>query len=75
MNEKQQTLFLVVPEGILMLQQIERTRRGTMFTGNIIDELIAAVQRAEGRADIDNRQQDPPAYETTNTEAALAGVA
>jgi hypothetical protein len=58
-----------------MLQQIERTRRGTMFTGNIIDELIAAVQRAEGRADIDNRQQDPPAYETTNTEAALAGVA
>jgi len=46
-----------------------------MFTGNIIDELIAAVQRAEGRADIDNRQQDPPAYETTNTEAALAGVA
>jgi len=58
-----------------MLQQIERTRRGTMFTGNIIDELIAAVQRAEGRADIDNRQQDPPAYETANTEAALAGVA
>ncbi len=46
-----------------------------MFTGNIIDELIAAVQRAEGRADSQNRQQDAPAYEAANTEAALAGVA
>ena len=47
----------------------------TMFTGNIIDELIAAVQRAEGCADNNNRQQEAPAYETSNTEAALAGVA
>ncbi|HZU42768.1 MAG TPA: hypothetical protein VE994_08860 [Terriglobales bacterium] len=47
----------------------------TMFTGNIIDELIAAVQRAEGCADIENRQQDAPAYETSSTEATLAGVA
>ena len=46
----------------------------TMFTGNIIDELIAAVQRAEGCAD-SNNQQEAPAYETSNTDTALAGVA
>ncbi len=49
-----------------------------MFTGSMIDELIAAVERAESRADFGrNDRQDSylPAYETSNTDAALAGVA
>ncbi len=49
-----------------------------MFTGNIIDELIAAVARADGRVDLGrNDRQDSylPGYETSNTDAALAGVA
>jgi len=52
-----------------------------MYSGNIIDELIAAVLRAEGRVDAceeQDRQQDsclPPYQATSNTEAALAGVA
>ena len=52
-----------------------------MYSGNIIDELIAVVQRAEGCLDIrdkQDRQQDPylPPYQTTNNnQAALAGVA
>ncbi len=52
-----------------------------MYSGNIIDELIAAVQRAEGRLharEEHDQGQDlflPPYPTTTNTEAALAGVA
>ena len=52
-----------------------------MYSGNIIDELIAAVERAEGRFNMrekNDRQQDSylPSYQTTtNTEAVLAGVA
>ena len=52
-----------------------------MYSGNMIDELIAVVQRAEGRLDIREkqaRQQDsylPPYQATTNSEAELAGVA
>ena len=52
-----------------------------MYSGNIIDELIATVVRAEGRLDAreeQDRQQDSclPSYQTTsNTEAVLAGVA
>ena len=52
-----------------------------MYSGNIIDELIAVVQRAEGRLDArekQERQQEsylPPYQTTTNSEAALAGVA
>ncbi len=49
-----------------------------MFTGNIIDELIAAVERAEGRADLgrnDGQDSYLPACETSNSDAALAGVA
>ena len=52
-----------------------------MYSGNIIDELIAAVERAEGRLDLHQKQdgqQDPylPSYETTiNAELRLAGVA
>lgn len=51
-----------------------------MFTGNIIDELIAAVERVEGRVEPrakQDRQQDSylPPYQTTNTDATLAGVA
>jgi hypothetical protein len=51
-----------------------------MFTGTIIDELIAAVERAEEHAELhakQGRQQDSylPLYQTTSTDATLAGVA
>jgi hypothetical protein len=52
-----------------------------MYSGNIIDELIAAVERAEGRFEIrqkQDREQDSyllPYETTTNTELTLAGVA
>ena len=75
--EKQARFLSCRPGGSLAVTSQKQyiAEGATMFTGNIIDELIAAVQRAEGRAETQNRQQDQPAYEISNSEVALVGVA